>query len=121
MKNIVVWLKANKEILMKYAALVFVAVVIVLAVAAGCRRAKSPPPAPEAQVFEISRGSNFMAQTSETIEVEADIFLADRPKPVRTRLRIRPGTWVVPEQMLSLGGSLGPGTVCTENFCGVAK
>ncbi len=114
MKNIVVWFETNKETLMKYGMIAVVAIVIVLVVAAGCRRAKNPSPAPEAQAFEISRGSNFMAQTSETIEVEADIHLADRPKPVRTRLRIRPGTWIVPEQMLSLGGPLGPGTVCTE-------
>ncbi len=111
------WLRANKEAIMKYFCAAAAIVLALLVAAAGCRRIRQEPPAPEVQAYEISNGTNFVAQTAEVIEVEADIFLADRPAPVRTRLRIRPGTWVVPEQMLDIGGPMGDGTVCTGKYC----
>lgn len=123
MKNTGKWIRSHKEAIVKFTTIALAAAFVVVAItvfaASGCRQARAPTP--EAQTYEISRGSNFMAQTTETIEVAADIHLADRPRPVRVKLRIRPGTWVVPEQMLSIGGPLGPGTVCTENYCEVRK
>jgi hypothetical protein len=61
------------------------------------------------QMYELSPSSNFVAQTREPVEVEADLFFPDRVEPVRTRLRITPGTWAVPEQVLvmPMNGSAG--------------
>lgn len=102
-------------------------VFIALAVMAGCRQNKQnvdvPDKQPEpVQMHELSSGSNFVAQTREPVEVEADLFFPDRVEPVRTRIRIMPGTWVVPEQVLTMPKGDGAGeAVCNDRYCEVKQ
>lgn len=110
--------KQKKERIMTYLTFAAASVVVASAVVVGCQNAGPTPP--PAQAYEIARGSNFIAQTTETIEVQADLHLADRPDPVRVTLRIRPGTWVVPEQMLRIGPD-APGIVCDDKVCEVVR
>lgn len=110
--------KERKERIMKYISLAAVCAIGALAVVAGCR--KAAPPAPPKQSYEIARGSNLIAQTVEPIEVAADLHLADLPDPVRVTLRIMPGTWVVPEQLLRIEGD-GSGVVCDDKKCEVQR
>lgn len=98
---------------------------IVVVAFVGCRssqrktkEARKPEPV---QMFEMSAGSNYIAQTTELIEVEADIHLPDRFAPVRVKLRIMPGTWLVPEQMLSISEENGVNVICTNGVCEVRR
>lgn len=73
------------------------------------------------QMFEIGRGGNLVARAAVPLEVEADLYLAGETAPRRTIVRLLPGTWFVPEQLFTIDPAPGPGVVCTETYCEVAR
>lgn len=107
----------------KFVAAALALVAALLLTAAGCRRAamqrqdaerQAAARRQERQMFEIRRGGNIVAQTAETVELQADIHLAGEDGPRRAAMRVRPGTWLVPEQHYSAAdakavGSATPG------------
>lgn len=58
----------------------------------------------DVQMMEIAPGSNLVAQAAEPIIIEAYLFLPENSEPVRTKIRIMPGTWIIPEQMITVPG-----------------
>lgn len=112
----------------KHATLFAAGIFVTLAVIAGCnesarknRPASAERPSASVQTYEISGSSNLVAQTRSVITVEADIYFPNLARPVRTKLRIMPGTWVVPEQMINMPKDDGLEIVCNDRYCEVVE
>lgn len=65
--------------------------------AEACRPVRCPvPPVPAVDIADLGTDSSRMGRLEEQVVVDATIFAADGGEPVRGRVTVHAGTWLVP-------------------------